>query len=113
MPGLDPEGGLMRIAIGALFTLMVLFVGTPAKADPYRWCAVYGSFGGGGVESCWYLTIEQCRAAVSGIGGVRKENGLLDSPPRAAERPPPRCAPQDAAILRSLLPQRPRHPAPS
>src|SRR5260221_11717036 len=85
MPGLDPEGGLMRIAIGALFTLMVLFAGTPAKADPYRWCAVYGSFGGGGVESCWYLTIEQCRAAVSGIGGVLKGKGWGDGRPRGAD----------------------------
>ncbi len=79
----------MRIAIGALFTLMVLFVGTPAKADPYRWCAVYGSFGGGGVESCWYLTIEQCRAAVSGIGGFCKESAWYDGRPVATDGPPP------------------------
>jgi hypothetical protein len=64
----------MRIAIAALFLIVVATVAEPAKADPYRWCAVYGSFGGGGVESCWYLTIEQCRAAVSGLGGFCKES---------------------------------------
>jgi hypothetical protein len=71
----------MRIAIGALFSLMVVFAAPPTKADPYRWCAVYGSFGGGGVESCWYLTIEQCRAAVSGLGGFCKESGWYDGRP--------------------------------
>ena len=75
----------MRIAIGALFSLMVLSAGTPAKADPYRWCAVYGSFGGGGVESCWYLTIEQCRAAVSGLGGFCKESAWYDGRPLSAD----------------------------
>jgi hypothetical protein len=39
----------MRIAIAALFSLIVVSAVEPAKADPYRWCAVYGSFGGGGV----------------------------------------------------------------
>ena len=71
----------MRIAIAALFSVMVLSVSTPAKADPYRWCAVFGSFGGGGVESCWYLTIEQCRAAVSGLGGFCKESAWYDGRP--------------------------------
>jgi len=79
----------MRVAIGALFSLMVLSAGTPAKADPYRYCAVYGSFGGGGVESCWYLTIEQCRAAVSGLGGFCKESAWYDGRPVSTDGPQP------------------------
>jgi len=80
----------MRIAIAALFSVMVLSVSTPAKADPYRWCAVFGSFGGGGVESCWYLTIEQCRAAVSGIGGFCKESAWYDGRPVSSDVSPTR-----------------------
>jgi hypothetical protein len=75
----------MHIAIAALFSLVVLSAAEPAKADPYRWCAVYASFGGGGVESCWYLTIEQCRAAVSGLGGFCKESGWYDGRPVATD----------------------------
>lgn len=49
----------------------------PAKAampyDPYPWCAVYSGDGGGGTN-CGFLTIEQCRATVSGIGGFCAPN---------------------------------------
>ena len=36
----------------------------PAKADP-RWCAISNQ----GTGTCSFTTIEQCRAAASGIGG--------------------------------------------
>jgi hypothetical protein len=77
----------MRIATAALFSLIVVSAVEPAKADPYRWCAVYASFGGGGVESCYYLTIEQCRAAVSGIGGFCKESAWYDGRPVSTDVP--------------------------
>ena len=41
--------------------------------DPYRWCAVY-SGDAGGASNCGFLTIEQCRATVSGIGGYCEPN---------------------------------------
>ncbi len=59
----------MRIAVAALFSLVAVSTAAPAQADPYPWCAQYGGFGGGGVESCYYMTLEQCRASVAGIGG--------------------------------------------
>ena len=71
----------MRIAITFLFAIVVASAVEPAKADPYRWCAVYGSYGGGGVESCYYLTLDQCRASVSGIGGFCKESPWYDGLP--------------------------------
>jgi hypothetical protein len=80
----------MRIAIAALFSLIVASAGGLAKADPYRWCAQYGGFGGGGVESCYYLTLEQCRASVSGIGGWCRESGWYDGRPVSTDVPPPR-----------------------
>src|SRR5215467_11309010 len=36
--------------------------------DNTRWCAQYGGRAGG-ATNCGFLTIEQCRATVSGIGG--------------------------------------------
>jgi hypothetical protein len=77
----------MRIAIAVLFSMIIVSAVEPAKADPYRWCAQYGGFGGGGVESCWYLTIEQCRAAVSGIGGFCRESGWYDGRPVSTDGP--------------------------
>lgn len=54
----------------------------PAHADPYRWCAVYGGGrGGGGGENCYFLTIEQCRAAISGMGGFCNPNNFYDGRP--------------------------------
>ena len=49
--------------------------------DPYPWCAVYGGRGGGGTN-CGFLTIEQCRATVSGIGGFCEPNQFYN--PRQA-----------------------------
>ena len=55
------------IILAALAAAIVL---TPAaaKADPYRWCAVYGG-DMGGASNCGFVTIEQCRATISGKGG--------------------------------------------
>ena len=78
----------MRIVVATLFSLAVLSAVEPVKADPYRWCAVYGSFGGGGVESCWYLTLEQCRATVSGLGGFCKESAWYDGRPVSTDGSP-------------------------
>jgi hypothetical protein len=45
---------------------------TPAKADPYRWCAE--AIGQSGATNCYFPTLEQCRAAVSGAGGFCTPN---------------------------------------
>ena len=37
---------------------------TPAKADPYRWCAEYGGSHGG--RNCGFVTLRQCRATILG-----------------------------------------------
>ena len=57
-------------------------LGDGARADPYKWCAVYAGGGeSGGSTSCYFVTIEQCRAAVSGVGGFCAENGFYDGKP--------------------------------
>jgi hypothetical protein len=57
--------------IGILAAVVVtaasmLFTVGAASADPYKWCAVDSSGGG---TNCGFVTIEQCRATISGQGG--------------------------------------------
>jgi uncharacterized protein DUF3551 len=57
----------MRLSIwtGCLLTATSLLV-TTTSADPYRWCAI-NNVGGG--TNCGFVTIEQCRASITGVGG--------------------------------------------
>ena len=76
-----------------LLAAMILAAGvvvlTPVagRADPYQWCAVY-SGDAGGASNCGFVTIEQCRATVSGIGGFCEPNPFYTGP---AERPAKRA----------------------
>lgn len=47
-------GALMYFAVGSAF------------ADDYKWCSVESDSGG---TNCGFVTIEQCRATISGKGG--------------------------------------------
>src|ERR1700761_7700264 len=61
------EFGLMKKLV-ALLALAVCLGGacaSPATADPYRWCAEYGNRGGGGTN-CYFATLGQCQAGISG-----------------------------------------------
>lgn len=52
--------------------------------DPYPWCANY-SGRSGGASNCGFLTLEQCMATVSGIGGFCGPNQFYN-PQRPAAR---------------------------
>ena len=73
--------------------VLVLLFAAPlaAQADPYPWCAVYGGFGNTR-ESCYYMTIAQCQASVSGLGGWCKPSPWYDGKPvrTPEDGPPPR-----------------------
>jgi hypothetical protein len=60
----------MRIIIAATAILIAAAwsdgANNSAKADPYRWCAT--DIGESGATNCYFLTLEQCRAAASGAG---------------------------------------------
>jgi hypothetical protein len=83
----------MRIAIAVLFTLIAASAAGPVQADPYRYCAEYGGSGDGGTN-CYFLTMQQCQQAISGVGGFCRENGFYDgraiSTGEAAPRQPRR-----------------------
>jgi hypothetical protein len=62
---------IMRMGILAVAFLAAGSAFDSAKAaDPYAWCAEYGGGGQGGGRNCYFVTLEQCRWAVSGNGGT-------------------------------------------
>ena len=71
---------LFRLATGAIFAVMLFGTGRSATADPYKWCAHYGAGMGGGGSNCGFITLDQCRATVSGIGGFCALNNFYTGP---------------------------------
>ena len=70
----------MRILLTAFVLLAAGSAFEPAKADPYRWCADYGGRTGG--TNCWFVTLEQCRWAISGMTtSVCRPNPFYDGVP--------------------------------
>jgi hypothetical protein len=61
--------------------LLLCSLGGTAHADPYRWCAEYGGGRNGGGSNCWFVTLQQCQAAISGNGGFCRENFYYDGRP--------------------------------
>ena len=77
----------MRIMVAALAILFAGFGIDTTQADPYRWCAEYSGRPGG--TNCYFVTLQQCRAAVSGVGGFCRPNTFYtgsDASPRRRKR---------------------------
>ena len=79
----------MRLAIAAFAALIASSLTGDAKADPYRWCAQYGPSEDGGTN-CYFVTLEQCRAAISGAGGYCAPNNFYNGAPVSSEDAPRR-----------------------
>ena len=54
----------------------------PAHTDPYQWCAEYGGGFRGGGTNCYFMTLQRCRAAISGNGGFCRRNTFYAGPRR-------------------------------
>jgi Protein of unknown function (DUF3551) len=67
----------MRRIYLALAGFAAIFMAGTASADPYKWCANYSMRGG---SNCGFVTLEQCRATVSGIGGFCSANQFYTGP---------------------------------
>jgi hypothetical protein len=88
----------MQIAFGTILLLLTVALTDPVKADPYPWCAEYTGGGLGGSSNCYFMTIEQCRATVAGVGGYCAPNPFYTGPtlnqqgqnPVSRRRPQPR-----------------------
>lgn len=76
----------MRLAFAVSFLALVA-AAVLAHADPYRWCAQYGSKG---ATNCYFLHLEQCRAAISGNGGFCVPNNFYDGRPVTTPEDAPR-----------------------
>jgi len=80
----------MPIMLAALLALTAVSVSdAAAQADPYRWCSVYMGEDGGS-SNCYFVTLEQCRANVSGVGGFCQPSPFYRGPPAAGDEPPRR-----------------------
>lgn len=74
----------MRLVFAVLAGLIAGSAFTSAKADPYRWCAIMGGGEDGGMINCYFLTLQQCQATVSGVGGFCRVNLWYDGRPEGA-----------------------------
>ena len=72
----------------AALAALACFGVSPSHADPYRWCAVY-SGDAGGASNCGFITLQQCRDTVSGIGGSCEPNQFYTGPDRSEAKPKP------------------------
>jgi hypothetical protein len=76
----------MRIVFAFILLLTSAASFDTAKADPYPWCAQYtGALGGS--SNCYFMTIAQCRATVSGLGGFCTQNPYYSGPPVQSQTP--------------------------
>lgn len=62
----------MRIVVATFAFLAAGSAISEAQADPYRWCAHYS--GRAGSTNCYFMTLPQCQAAISGVGGFCRPN---------------------------------------
>jgi hypothetical protein len=78
--------------MAALVIILAVLTQTAASAlpyDPYPWCAQYSGSAGGGTN-CGFLTVGQCRATVSGIGGFCVPDQFYNPGQASARRVPKR-----------------------
>ena len=73
----------MRIVIIAAALIVLGPLGGSAKADPYRWCMQFMEEGS---SNCYFVTLEQCRAAASG-NGICRPNPFYTGPDEPAPDP--------------------------
>ena len=66
------SGRLVLLAAVAI-AMLVSMIANPAQAREYPWCAHYGGADNDSTN-CGFSTIEQCRAAISGVGGFCQTN---------------------------------------
>jgi len=69
--------GLSMIGLAAIAAAMMAPL--LAHADPYKWCAVYGSRDVQ-ATNCGFVTYQQCLATISGIGGYCTPNQFYTGP---------------------------------
>ncbi len=78
-----PSAAVLGIlAVG--FTVSPQAIGLAQAGVEYPWCAVY-SQATVGATNCGFSTLAQCRATISGVGGLCLENPAYVGPPPRAQ----------------------------
>jgi hypothetical protein len=72
------------LAFCVLVTLGALDAATPAGAQG-AWCAYYSGTHGG--TNCGFYTLQQCREAISGVGGVCSPSPFVSQNPAPRRMP--------------------------
>jgi hypothetical protein len=72
------------LILGVVVTIAA--IGTPAEAQNYPWCAIYGGGSAGGGRNCGFSTFQQCLDTISGIGGTCQPNTQYQPSGAAARR---------------------------
>jgi hypothetical protein len=80
------ERAVTRKPIIVLFLIAAALLGETQTGDaqsfyPYPWCAISGGAASGGAVSCYYKTLQQCMATLSGIGGNCVERAYYHAQP--------------------------------
>jgi hypothetical protein len=73
------------LATGALAA--VLLAPDAGRAQEYPWCVIQYDGDGGEITTCGYVSVQQCRDTIWGVGGYCRPNPLFGSAP-ASSRPP-------------------------
>ena len=69
---------LLLLMLG--ISVCVVGIGTPAEAQNYPWCAIYGGFDDGGTN-CGFTTFQQCMDTARGLGSNCQPNTQYVPPP--------------------------------
>lgn len=80
---------ITSLLLGAVAALTISpLVATPARAEiEYPWCAQYGGGRDGlGATNCGFVTLAQCQATVSGVGGFCIQNPMYPAAPNPQPR---------------------------
>jgi hypothetical protein len=64
---------VIRFVVLAAAATLTMFANQAAQAREYPWCAYYGG-SDNDATNCGFSTREQCRAAISGVGGYCQTN---------------------------------------
>jgi Protein of unknown function (DUF3551) len=75
----------MRLLLALVVGVFVASAIDEARADQYRWCAIMsGGDDGGASYNCYFVTLQQCQWAVSGVGGFCIPSQFSNDRPAAA-----------------------------
>ena len=87
---------LFNLNVAAVIAVSLIFMVGTANAEPYPWCAVFSAYAG---RNRGFMTLEQCMATVSGIGGSCEPNQFYTGRPAPVGHRQPRAKDLPADVL--------------